>query len=287
MAIRNTTDNVPRESTVSKLSISSLILSDDSLITAANKLYFRDTALYINSSADGQLDIDADTELEITAPLVDVNGAVEVSGRLNTELWQFCDDFDEGAAVLASCLHSKAFWTGGGTSGTQAIVAGVNGIMQLDTTATGSRSSTLTFTNANFNTNYAPGLEFRLKQDNITNTKIDFGWYVDGNDKLLFRFDTDVDAANIYLVSENNNGGEVTTDTTVDLVAGTYITCKIQINADETFAAYINGVRVAAAHAGTIRQLATFKPYFYTDNKAAAESKKLDIDYVKIWQNRA
>ena len=41
---------------------------------------FRDSALKIYSSADGQLDIDADTEVEITATTVDLNGNLDVSG---------------------------------------------------------------------------------------------------------------------------------------------------------------------------------------------------------------
>ena len=49
-------------------------------VTAANKIQFRDTGLYINSSADGQLDIVADTEIQIAATTIDINGAVDVSG---------------------------------------------------------------------------------------------------------------------------------------------------------------------------------------------------------------
>ena len=49
---------------------------------AATELQFRDSALKIYSSADGQLDIDADSEVEITATTVDINGAVDVSGAL-------------------------------------------------------------------------------------------------------------------------------------------------------------------------------------------------------------
>ena len=41
---------------------------------------FRDSALSVSSSADGQLDIDADTEVEITATTIDINGDVEISG---------------------------------------------------------------------------------------------------------------------------------------------------------------------------------------------------------------
>jgi len=47
-------------------------------------LQFRDSALSVSSSADGQLDIDADSEVEITAPMVDINGDADVSGTLTT-----------------------------------------------------------------------------------------------------------------------------------------------------------------------------------------------------------
>ena len=45
-------------------------------------LQFRDTAIYINSSTDGQLDLVADTEIQIAATTVDINGNVDVSGTL-------------------------------------------------------------------------------------------------------------------------------------------------------------------------------------------------------------
>lgn len=54
------------------------------LLNSTMALQFRDSALSISSSADGQLDIDADTEVEITAPTVDINGDVDVSGTLTT-----------------------------------------------------------------------------------------------------------------------------------------------------------------------------------------------------------
>ena len=52
--------------------------SDEILMTTTEKILFRDTALSINSSADGQLDIDADTEVEITAPLVEMSADATV-----------------------------------------------------------------------------------------------------------------------------------------------------------------------------------------------------------------
>ncbi len=56
--------------------------SDDILIASDEKIQFRDTAIYINSSADGQLDLVADTEIQIAATTVDINGNVDVSGTL-------------------------------------------------------------------------------------------------------------------------------------------------------------------------------------------------------------
>ena len=56
--------------------------SDDLLLSTTEKLQFRDTAIYINSSADGQLDLVADTEIQIAATTIDINGNVDVSGTL-------------------------------------------------------------------------------------------------------------------------------------------------------------------------------------------------------------
>ena len=51
-------------------------------IATNNKIQFRDTAIYIQSSADGQLDIVADTEVQIAATTIDINGAVALNGAI-------------------------------------------------------------------------------------------------------------------------------------------------------------------------------------------------------------
>ena len=56
--------------------------SDDILVASTEKVQFRDTAIYINSSTDGQLDLVADTEIQLAATTIDINGAVDVSGNL-------------------------------------------------------------------------------------------------------------------------------------------------------------------------------------------------------------
>ncbi len=57
--------------------------SDDVLMDGTSSVQFNDSATVINSSVDGQLDIDADVEVEITAPTVDLNGDLDVSGTVN------------------------------------------------------------------------------------------------------------------------------------------------------------------------------------------------------------
>ena len=56
--------------------------SDDLLIASTEKIQFRDTGLYIYSSVDGQLDLVADTEIQIAATTIDINGAADISGNL-------------------------------------------------------------------------------------------------------------------------------------------------------------------------------------------------------------
>jgi hypothetical protein len=48
-------------------------------VNTNNKIQWRDTGLYINSSTDGQLDVDADAELEITAPIVDIDASTGIA----------------------------------------------------------------------------------------------------------------------------------------------------------------------------------------------------------------
>jgi len=112
------------------------------------------------------------------------------------------------------------------------------------------------------------------------------GFYVDANDELLFEFNTGTSAANIYLLYEKNNGGVVSTDTGVDLVAAHDYVFRIKTAADGSFKAYIDGVLVKTGAAGAIRAVA-FKPYIFVKDTAVGHpGVNLSVDYVKTWQNR-
>jgi len=54
----------------------------DSTMGTNKKLIFRDSAIHISSTADGDMSIAADDEIDITSTLIDINGNVEISGTL-------------------------------------------------------------------------------------------------------------------------------------------------------------------------------------------------------------
>jgi len=54
----------------------------DSTMGTDNKILFRDAAIHISSSADGQLDLVADTEIQIVATTIDIDGAINASGEI-------------------------------------------------------------------------------------------------------------------------------------------------------------------------------------------------------------
>ena len=55
-------------------------INDAMTIATNKKLIFRDSAIHISSTADGDLAIAADDEIDITSTLIDINGNVDISG---------------------------------------------------------------------------------------------------------------------------------------------------------------------------------------------------------------
>jgi len=51
-------------------------------LNSTNKLMFGDSGTFIHQSADGVLDLVSDTEIEINATTIDINGAVDISGNI-------------------------------------------------------------------------------------------------------------------------------------------------------------------------------------------------------------
>ena len=125
-------------------------------IAAANKIQFRDAAIYLNSSADGQLDIVADTEIQIAATTIDINGAVALSGAitgatnitLSGELDAATGDFSgavdiAGALTLGTDLAVAQGGTGASTFAANGILYGA-GTGAIAATAVGTDGHVLT-----------------------------------------------------------------------------------------------------------------------------------------------
>ena len=53
------------------------------LLNSSKQLQFGDSGTYIHQSADGVLDLVSDTEIEINATTIDINGAVDISNGLD------------------------------------------------------------------------------------------------------------------------------------------------------------------------------------------------------------
>ena len=88
------------------------------LLNAAMVVQFRDSAINIGSPADGDLDINADDEIELNSTLIDVNGNLDVSGT----------------GVIAGALTSAAFTASGiiKTDDTTAATSTTDGSLQTD-----------------------------------------------------------------------------------------------------------------------------------------------------------
>lgn len=85
-------------------------------IPTDTKLQIRDSAIFINSSTDGQLDIDADAELEITAPIVDIDASTSVNISNDLKL-------DSDSAVVSLGADSEVTLTHEHNAGIQAKAA--------------------------------------------------------------------------------------------------------------------------------------------------------------------
>jgi len=112
--------------------------SDDVLIATTEKLQFRDTAIYINSSVDGQLDLVADTEIQIAATTIDINGLVDISGNLSV---------GGNLDVTGTIDFSDSNITNAGTMGLDSIF----GDTDANTSITFSGSDVITIANAGTN----------------------------------------------------------------------------------------------------------------------------------------
>ena len=98
-------------------------------LNSTNKLCFYDTALYIHSSTDGQLDLVADTEIQIAATTIDINGAVALNGAITG-----ATNITLSGELDAATLDISGNADIDGTTNLDAV--DIDGAVQLDATLT-------------------------------------------------------------------------------------------------------------------------------------------------------
>ena len=98
-------------------------------LNSTNKLCFYDTALSIHSSTDGQLDLIADTEIQIAATTIDINGAVAMDGAITG-----ATDITLSGELDAATLDISSNADIDGTTNLDAV--DIDGAVQIDATFT-------------------------------------------------------------------------------------------------------------------------------------------------------
>jgi hypothetical protein len=84
-------------------------------LSTTDKVQFRDAAIYLNSSVDGQLDIVSDTEIQIAATTIDVNGTLAFDSLKGTGATTVTNILDEdnmasdSATAIATQQSIKAY----------------------------------------------------------------------------------------------------------------------------------------------------------------------------------
>ena len=109
------------------------------LLSSTDQLQFGDSGTYIHQSADGVLDLVSDTEIEINATTIDMNGALEVSGTISSGGVITATGFTIGSAAI---LEAELELLDGLTLGTAIASKVVTTDANIDTT--GQRNLTIT-----------------------------------------------------------------------------------------------------------------------------------------------
>jgi len=97
------------------------------LLNSTRQLQFGDSGTYIHQSADGVLDLVSDTEIEINATTIDMNGALDVSGTITSGGVITGTAFTAGSAVLTEAeLETLDGITAGTVIASKAIITDAN-----------------------------------------------------------------------------------------------------------------------------------------------------------------
>ena len=241
------------------------------MLNSSMALRFRDSALSVSSPSDGTLAIAADTEVDITATTIDINGNADISGSLGvgstTASTLKVSDLTNNRIVIAGTsgeLEDDANFTFDGT--TFAVTAATDITGDLDVDNININANTISSTNSNGDITLSPngtgtvkvpsGYDDRSGQNALT---LVTKGYVDAVKQALDIKDSVhvASTANVALTAGSSGLEAGDAIDGVTLVAGDRVLLKNQTDASE------NGIYVAVASGGT--------PARSTDANASAE----------------
>ncbi len=149
------------------------------LLNAAMQLQFRDSTEYIHSSADGQLDIDSATEVQIDTGTLDINATTIVDIDTNADSSMMTLNNAHGSEAEIGLLLTKASGAGYGAkfvAGTTVFLAGDSYSFYGDGgELRNNNESGQTYICRFYNSDGTPKLNFYVKDDGTVNTGTDGG----------------------------------------------------------------------------------------------------------------
>ena len=229
------------------------------MLNSSMALRFRDSALSVSSPSDGTLAIAADTEVDITATTIDINGNADISGSLGvgstTMSTAKVSDLTNNRIVIAGTsgeLEDDANFTFDGT--TFAVTAATDITGDLDVDAVNINGSTVSTTTSNTDLTLSPNGTGTVKVPSGYDDRSGLGalslvtkGYVDAVKQALDIKDSVhvASTANVALTAGSSGLEAGDAIDGVTLVAGDRVLLKNQTDASE------NGIYVAVASGGT------------------------------------
>ena len=206
-------------------------LGEDILVDTAFKIQFRDSDIYINSGADGELDIAADGEIDIVAPIVDIDAStrVDISGDVTIG-----DDLTMGSdgAIINFGADSDIVLTHVADTGLKLSSVATGNLLHLQSTEAGATAGPVVI----------------IERDSASPADDDFGG------SILFKADSDTGVSrNIAkITTQVKDVSNTTEDSEVvfsNIVAGTETT-QITFGTGITFGTAITAGSTLTVNAG-------------------------------------
>ena len=157
------------------------------LLNGSKQFQFGDSGTKISQSTDGQLDIDADTEVEIAGTTIDMNGNVDISGSttFNDKILVNSSAVDGGDGVAIPLTNYATYIITGGAEAST-LAAGTEGQIKVIVMETDGGDMVITVSNAGWNSGGSGTITFNDAGDGCTLQYIDSKWYCIGANGITF-----------------------------------------------------------------------------------------------------